>query len=191
MGGGVGRGLPLVSPVSLYSYLVTRHTGRAVRMGIENRLAECQEQVLAVVDFREVQLIDFSCADEVVAKLLLHAKTATGPPTFFLFKGLEGHHVDPVESVLKRQHLAAAAEGADGRPFLLGSVSRRTVGAWRAVNHLGRADSRQVAERLQTPASVAGQLLERLHRRRLLLLQGAEYVSLWRALTEAKAKRAD
>ena len=54
---------------SLYSYLVTRHTGRAVRLSIENQIAECEGQVVAVLDFQNVVVIDFSCADEVVAKL--------------------------------------------------------------------------------------------------------------------------
>lgn len=177
---------PAVSPVTLYSCLVTRQTGRAIRLSIESRLAEYEGQVLAVVDFREVQLIDFSCADEVVAKLVLHAGTATRPTAFFLLRGLLEHHLGQLESALQRQQLAVAAEQADGRPLLLGSVSRGAARAWREVCRLGRTDPDRVAERLDSPTSAASQLLAGLHQRRLLLREGREYISLRRALTEAE-----
>ena len=55
----------------LYSNLVTRPTGAAVRAQIEALLADARERSLTVIDFSHVGMIDFSCADEVVAKLLL------------------------------------------------------------------------------------------------------------------------
>src|SRR3954468_17845439 len=55
----------------LYSNLVTRPTGAAVRTQIEALLAESRERSLTVIDFSHVGMIDFSCADEVIAKLLL------------------------------------------------------------------------------------------------------------------------
>lgn len=184
---------PQVSPVSLFSYLVTRHTGRAVRLGIEERLAEYERQVLAVVDFREVQLIDFSCADEIVVKLILGSLRAgdTGPRTFFLFSGMARYHVDPVASALRRQGLAVAAERADGRPALIGSIAPKPARAWHAVCRLGRADVPGVAARVEAAESAAGELLEALHARRLLLRDGAEYLSFRRALEEARSGGGD
>ena len=52
----------------LYSDLVTRPTGAAVRTGIEQQLAEAKDRTLTVIDFTHVGLLDFSCADEIVAK---------------------------------------------------------------------------------------------------------------------------
>ena len=62
----------------LYSNLVTRPTGAAVRTQIEALLADSRERSLTVIDFSHVGMIDFSCADEVVAKLLLRY-VAAGP----------------------------------------------------------------------------------------------------------------
>lgn len=191
-GAGIGAGpewaAPHVSPVSLYSYLVTRQTGRAVRVGIEERLAEYDRQVLAVVDFREVQVIDFSCADEIVAKLVLHSfgRPGSRPTAFFLFRGMEPHHVDPVDSALKRQGLAVAAERGDGRAVLLGSLSRRSAHAWRVVWGLGRAAPATVAARLGAAEGEAGTLLAALFERRLLLRDGREYVSFRHALRASR-----
>ena len=53
-----------------YSDLVTRATGRAVRSSIRQTIAGL-EGGTALLDFSSVGLVDFSCADEVVAQLLL------------------------------------------------------------------------------------------------------------------------
>lgn len=179
-------GLSRVSPVSLYSYLVTRPTGRAVRLGIQKRLAECNRQVLAVLDFREVQLIDFSCADEIVAKLVRESQLGAAArfEAYFLFSGLLPHHLEPVESALRRQGLAVAAERVDGEPVLLGAVSRFPERAWYALCRLGRAAPAAVAGALKTAEEEALELLEVLLARRLLLRDGTDYLSFRQALEE-------
>ena len=55
----------------LYSNLVTRPTGAAVRTAIERQVFEIGTPVVTTIDFSQVNLLDFSCADEIVAKLLL------------------------------------------------------------------------------------------------------------------------
>ena len=59
------------SVCELYSNLVTRPTGAAVRCEIEQELDRIGDRALTVIDFSHVGLLDFSCADEIVAKLLL------------------------------------------------------------------------------------------------------------------------
>jgi hypothetical protein len=58
-----------------YRNLVTRPTGAAVRIRIEEALAG-SPGMTALLDFSGIELVDLSCADEVVAKLLLAARTA-------------------------------------------------------------------------------------------------------------------
>ena len=67
-----------------YCNLVTRTTGRLVRSSIARAL-EADGAPLALLDFSDVGLVDFSCADEIVAKLLLD------PPTgaMYAFVGID------------------------------------------------------------------------------------------------------
>ena len=53
-----------------YSNLVTRPTGVAVRSYIEAQLqrSESDDGIVTVIDFSRVGMMDFSCADEIVAK---------------------------------------------------------------------------------------------------------------------------
>jgi hypothetical protein len=189
MRGGVAGGgeLPRISEACLYSHLLTRPTGRAVRMGIEQGLVGQAGSVLTLVDFRNVAIIDFSCADEVVAKLAHAALARTSPPLrFYLFTGLEEHHLDPVESALRRRALAVTGERADGTPCLLGEADGRLRRPWALVGRLGRATPVSLVPSCARTEVEARRLLEELHARRLLLRRAGEYLSL-RAAASATA----
>ena len=88
-----------ISHTRLYSYLVTRPTGREVRSNIERELETFEDTVLAVLDLEHVELIDFSCADEVVAKLVT-SRTTTAGRRFFFFTGIADRHAEPIDSTL-------------------------------------------------------------------------------------------
>jgi hypothetical protein len=123
---------------SLYSHLITRQPGRAVRLAIETQLAEAGDRSLSLIDLSEVSILDFSCADEVVAKLLLRYRDAEHPSeAFFVFLGVHEPHRDQVEVVLKRQSLAAVAETEEGKYELLGAHSDAEGIVWSAVESLG------------------------------------------------------
>ena len=131
---------------SLYSHLVTRPTGRAVRMAIENQLAEVGERSLSLIDLSEVAILDFSCADEVVAKLLQHYQDPAGSEAFFVFRGVHEPHRDQIEVVLRRQGLAPVAETGAGRFEILGARSPEEDHAWAVMEELGLLAKESVAE---------------------------------------------
>ncbi len=186
-----GGSRPEVSETSLYSYLVTRHTGRAVRMSIREQIVASEGPLVAVLDFRNVAVIDFSCADEVVAKLVDGVRSRDElAETWFFFRGLEEHHLDPVESALVRRTLAVAGESAGGEPMLVGSVEGRDRAAWRAVQRLGRAGPSDVAGEMERAVEEVRSLLDRLTRRRLVVEDRRHYVSLRRTLSAASREQA-
>ena len=98
------------TPTPLSRHLVTRPTGRAVRGGIERTVAEtgC---AMAVLDFTEVGLLDMSCADEVVAKLLL--RVADEEEHYVVLSGITDSHLDAIDHVLERHGLSVASMGTD------------------------------------------------------------------------------
>jgi hypothetical protein len=101
-----------------YRNLVTRPTGAAVRTRIEEALAR-SECLTVLLDFSEIELVDLSCADEVVAKLLLAGRTAC----FVVLQGLREDHHEAIDHVLTHNRLAVAAVPPGSRePRLLGWV---------------------------------------------------------------------
>jgi len=151
---------------SLYAHLVTRQTGRAVRMAIETRLAGMGERCLSLIDLSEVTVLDFSCADEVVAKLVGHYADERQAETFFVFRGVHEPHRDQIEVVLERQALAAVAETGPGRFELLGARSAQEEAAWKAVEVRGLIGREEVDDVLADAAE--REALERLVARRVV-----------------------
>jgi hypothetical protein len=173
----------------LYSNLVTRPTGAAVRTQIEALLADSHERTLTVIDFSHVGMIDFSCADEVVAKLLLRyvAAERDDQEAYFLFRGVNEDHWDAIEAVLERHGLALVLETADGGgAHIDGIVNERERVAWNKVYELGRTAAADLASALGVPHADCARLLDALHRRRLLMRLEDDYIAVG-GLADARA----
>jgi hypothetical protein len=150
---------------SLYSSLVTRPTGQAVRLAIENVLAdEVGPLSLSVVDFSQVTVIDFSCADEVVAKLLLLYQGVGRPrDALFILRGVQDLHRDPIQVVLERHGLVAVAQASGGCFELVGSFSAAEEEVWRALEGRGGVAVGEAGSlcRREGAAAILDRLVER------------------------------
>ncbi len=102
-----------------YSHLVTRSTGAAVRQFIEQQLClniedSYEQQDVAIIDFSHVGMMDFSCADEIVAKLILSYDEGARR---FLFSGLSESHIEAIDAVLERHGLGLVNQEVDSRTY--------------------------------------------------------------------------
>jgi hypothetical protein len=152
---------------SLYSSLVTRPTGQAVRMAIENVLEEEASAVcVSIIDLSKVSVMDFSCADEVVAKLILRFLRDDRPRNvFFVFRGIRELHREPMEVVLQRQSLSAVCETGSGSFELVGAASREEAEIWEALEGRGRLEAPELDDLGE--GGRAGEAMESLVRRRV------------------------
>src|SRR2546426_4853992 len=105
----------------VYADLVTRPTGRVVRERIERAIAgrggDTGEITIARMDFTGVGCIDYSCADEIVAKLLRDR------PAVLVLSGITDGHREAIEPVLSGHGLAVLIERADGTLESLGAAA--------------------------------------------------------------------
>lgn len=160
---------------TLRSNLVTRPTGRAVRKAIEGRLTDGGASSVSLLDFTGICVLDFSCADEVVAKLLLRHLGPDRPrDAFFLFRAVGDIHRHALEEVLRRHELAAVCDVDDGRFRLLGCTRHEEQAAWSDLERRRRIDPARAGAALG-PAGV--RQLKQLAERRLAYLDGAGVVS--------------
>ncbi len=167
----------------LYSNLVTRHTGRAVRDGIERELAGIHGRAVTVIDFSRVGVLDYSCADEIIAKLLLRFDATAGdaalavPEAYFVFRGV-GDHLDPIEHVLEHHGLAIVVELPDGETYVVGELSEAERLTWLTVKRLGPSPVDHVAGAAGLPSDACERALDRLWRRRLVLRQDEAWIAV-------------
>ena len=137
------------SVTSLFSNLVTRPTGRAIRTGVESQLAEMEERevTLSILDFSQVRVLDYSCADEIVAKLLLRYVGDERPgEAFFVVRNVQEHHVEAIEAVLERHGLLLVAIQDEGDVALLGEADATQRAVWDALVRRGRASRADLAD---------------------------------------------
>lgn len=138
------------SVTSLFSNLVTRPTGRAIRTGVESQIAEMESEpqvTLSILDFSQVRVLDYSCADEIVAKLLLRYLGDERPAeAFFLVRNVQEHHVEAIEAVLERHELLLVAVHDGGGVELLGILDDGQRAVWDALVARGRASRAELAD---------------------------------------------
>ena len=129
------------SVTSLHSSLVTRPTGRAVRMAIETQLQGAGRLSISLIDFTEVGIIDYSCADEIVAKLIKQQLADETRDALFVFRGVREPHHAQVEGVLQRQDLAAVFEVDSCQFTLVGTFSSQERQVWERLEEEGMVDA--------------------------------------------------
>jgi hypothetical protein len=162
----------------LYSNLVTRPTGAAVRRQIERMLSDVRERSLTVIDLTHVSMLDFSCADEVIAKLLLpYCEESAPSDAYFLFRGVTEDHWEAMEAVLHRHGLALVLE-QDGELQLAGVVADTERRAWYALRRHGPIAPRDLARELGASTSDVERDLQALGRRRLVIRLDSGYVAV-------------
>lgn len=161
----------------LYSNLVTRPTGMAVRQAIEERLADRGAPSLTIIDFTEVGLLDFSCADEVVGKLLLRYVEDVAD-AYFLVRGADDHHLEAIEQVLERYRLALVVIESNGAARIVGTVDDDARRAWQEVQVRGRAAADELLLLVGGPRERLVAQLDDLTSRRLLVRADDDYVAL-------------
>jgi hypothetical protein len=159
----------------VYNDLVTRATGRAVRSGIEARMSHRSSALLTIIDFSRVGLIDFSCADEIVATLVRRSCSAS--PDYdgcFLFDGVSEDHLDAIEQVLERDRLALVVRTiSPGAHRLVGVVDPVERQIWETIVRERLSEVAAVAEALSLATRVVEDAIAALVHRRLLLRDGA------------------
>ena len=158
-----------------FSDLVTRPTGVAVRRCLERELAALQEGDVALLDFSHIGMMDYSCADEVVAKLLLTLAASDSAPGFVVFHGITDAHLEAIEDVLHHHGLALVVHFADGGVRLVGAVSDDERSVWELVVARGSVVVAEVAVAVGRESGEMALVLDSLRRRRLLRNDGLTY----------------
>ena len=163
----------------LYSNLVTRPTGAAVRKEIEVVLSGLEEPSLTVIDFSQVGLLDFSCADEVVGKLLDGVRRQVIlTDAYVLVRGVRDDHLEAIDAVMQRYDLAVMAEGEDGTWRVVGPLDDEMRHVLDAVRRCGRVVTSDLVKEVDQPASTLKVSLDGLLARRLVMREDDAYVSL-------------
>lgn len=93
--------------------LVTRETGKKIREAVEGMLEKEPDGAIVVLNFEGVGIIDYSCADEIMAKLITRLNSDEYGDKYIILKGANPTQKENIEVALERKKLAILSFGED------------------------------------------------------------------------------
>jgi hypothetical protein len=128
-----------------------------------------------LIDLSDVTVMDFSCADEIVAKLLMRFLDEDRPgDALFVFRGVRQSLQEPIQTVLERQELLAVAQDGDGFCELMGTRTEEEEYVWTVLERRGRILAAEVSELF--PGSHHRDALEEIVLRRVAFVPGGDRI---------------
>ena len=156
------------------SNLVTRPTGQAVRERIERDVEQAPEGSVIGLDFSRVGVIDYSCSDEIVAKLLSRLLAGEYGEKYLMLTGMNDNQRENIEVALERKDLAIIAETKERTRAVLGNLNKYLRDTLEFVVERKKATARELAEAAKIEANTSGTRLLNLYKKRLVRRVGAE-----------------
>src|SRR5512139_4108650 len=150
------------------AHLVTRETGAAVRAVIAERLQRLERGGVLALDFAGVGIIDFSCADECLAKLVLRLNAGEYGDKYLCLSGLGESQRENIQVALERKKLPALLLGAGSSWECLGTLTPHLRETLRLVAERSGMSARELADLLDLELTAASTRLINLHRQRLV-----------------------
>jgi len=144
-----------------------RSRGARLRETIEKIFREGDEPCL-VIDFSGMGSIDFSWADEVVAKMVSRLWGDEYGEKYLVLKGLNPSQEENIGVALERKKLAVLTTGPGGWR-IIGSLNNYLVQTLNRVMNTRRLTLRELSEKEKIGMNTSGTRLLNLYRKRLVL----------------------
>jgi hypothetical protein len=144
-----------------------RSRGIKIREAVERTLRETKEPFLLVLDFGGSGPIDFSWADETVAKLISRLWGGEYGEKFLLLRGLNGSQLENVGVALERKRLAVLVTGPRGWR-IVGSLNNYLARTLNRIMKKRRLTLRELSEEEEIGMNTSGTRLLNLYKKRLV-----------------------
>ena len=148
--------------------LVTRKSGQAIRECIEKDIKKEKTGAVIVLDFSKIGIVDYSCADEIAAKLISRLIGGEYGEKFILLSGLNESQKENIEVALERKGLAVMAGMRDGKRMLIGNLSNYLVETLNLISNKSGITASDLSSALKLPANTSGTRLLNLYKKRLV-----------------------
>jgi hypothetical protein len=149
-------------------HLVTRETGQAVRSFIAGVLGTLAPGGVLTLDFTGVGVIDFSCADECLAKLVTRLIAGEYGEKYLRLVGLGESQRENIHVALERKRLPAILVHPDGSWDCLGTITPHLRETLQLIASRGGTSAREMVGLLELELTTSSTRLGSLHRLRLV-----------------------
>jgi hypothetical protein len=148
--------------------LVTRRSGQIIRNRIEKEIERERNGKVITLDFSMIGVIDYSSADEIVAKLLSRLLSGEYGDKYIILMGLNENQRENIEVALERKDLAAIAQTGDGKRVLIGTLNNYLKETLDFVLSKNAITARELSEAKKLEMNTSGTRLLNLYKKRLV-----------------------
>ena len=148
--------------------LVTRPSGEAIRRRIERDIENEPDGAVIGLDFSKIGVIDYSCADEIVAKLVSRLLSNEYGDKYLLLTGVNDNQKENIEVAVERKDLAVVAEMKDGSRSILGALNSYLKDTFEFIVKKKKVTSKDLADARKLEANTSGTRLLNLHKKRIV-----------------------
>lgn len=150
------------------SDLVTRRSGQVIRERIERDISDEKDGSVIALDFSKIGIIDYSCADEIVAKLVSRLLSGEYGERYLALTGLNENQKENIEVALERKDLAIMARMRSGEDVLLGVLNNYLKETLHFILRRNKITAKELSDALKLEANTSGTRLLNLHKKRLV-----------------------
>ncbi|MEW6002511.1 MAG: hypothetical protein AB1638_07700 [Nitrospirota bacterium] len=150
------------------SDLVTRPSGQTIRNRIERDIENEKYGAVIALDFSKIGIIDYSCADEIIAKLISRLLGGEYGDRYIVLTGLNDNQKENIEVALERKELSVMAQMRDGKKVLLGSLNNYLKETLNLILKKGKITAKELSETMKLEANTSGTRLLNLYKKRLV-----------------------
>lgn len=145
-----------------------RSRGIRIREGLERILGEEKGSICLVLDFSGMGSVDFSWADEVVAKMISRLWSGEYGEKFLVLKSLSPSQAENIGVALERKKLAVLTTGTEGWQ-LVGSLNNYLIHTLTRVMKGRQLTLRELSEEEGIGMNTSGTRLLNLYKKRLVV----------------------
>ena len=150
-------------------HMVTRDTGRRVRAEAARIVASLEEGGLLTLDFDGVGIIDYSCADEFLAKLLTRLIAGEYGEKYVCLSNLNASQEENIAVALEKKRLSALLANPDSTWKCLGILKPYLRQTLDLVMDRETVSARELCTLLSLALNTSSTRLINLHRQRLVI----------------------
>src|SRR3989337_2445698 len=148
--------------------LVTRTSGQVIRERIERDIAVEGDGEVIALDFSKIGIIDDSCADEVVAKLISRLLSGEYGDRYIILIGLNENQKENIEVALERKGLAVMGAMRNKTKTIIGNLDNYLNQTLNLILDKETVTAKELSDALSLPANTSGTRLLNLYKKRLV-----------------------
>jgi hypothetical protein len=148
--------------------LVTRPSGEKIRQRVERDMEKEPDGSVIALDFVRIGIIDYSCADEIIAKLVSRLLSGEYGDKYILLTGLNENQKENIEVALERKDLAIVSEMREGYRVLIGNLNNYLKETLGFIQKKKKVSAKDLSTGLKLEANTSGTRLLNLHKKRLV-----------------------